>query len=261
MTSPDPFEPIAAVARPWLHMMPQDDGPRPDGEAVMPLSQVVASATLAEAIERHRRGRFGVDACARASASVWSKSLFSAVLPAQMLAALAGGAPDPDPPLLVVDGLPKATLALPPAGLDGPPALEALAAWTADTLGHLAIAALARQSGLATRLFWSNAATMMAFLCEKWDDVPAVAGRSVALRNALFACEPLRGQISYVPTPVPAYPTMRRRRLCCLRDRVGQRLCTGCPKIADDERDAVLAAVAAGLPLPAPTAPSKRPTG
>ena len=96
-----------------------------------------------------------------------------------------------------------------------------------------------------------HAAAMLAYLCERWDALPPVAGRSAELRTALFHhhrlpgsadTNPLAGQISYLATPVPEYPTLRRRRLCCLRDRLGQPLCASCPKITAEARDATLRA-------------------
>lgn len=94
-----------------------------------------------------------------------------------------------------------------------------------------------------------------------------VAERAAGLRAALFlaphlagygAPNPLRDEISYVATPVPEYPTMRRRRICCLRDRLGQPLCASCPKITAEARDAVLRAAAARAVA---TRPSTRPRG
>ncbi|BBK40725.1 hypothetical protein STVA_07450 [Allostella vacuolata] len=255
MTSPSPLEAAVEVARPWLREAP------PDGADAPPLSRLADPGGLRPMIERHRR-RFGPDACPRGAASVWSKHLFSALLPMPTLAALAGSSPPADPLVMVVDGLPKAVLADPPGALRESPAPDALADWTDRVLGDVAIAALVAASGLAPRLFWSNAAAMLAYLCEKWDAVPTLAGRAATLRAALFDRAALRGQIAYVATPVPEYPTLRRRRLCCLRDRLGQPLCSSCPRITAEARDAILRATAAKAAAAAvPTAPSTRPTG
>ena len=255
VTSPSPLEAAVAVARPWLREAPTD------GADALALSRLADPGGLRPMIERHRL-RFAPDACPRGAASVWSKHLFSALLPAPALAALAGAPPADDPLLMMVDGLPKAILASPPDAWSASPAPDALAGWTDRVLGDGVIAALAAASGLAPRLFWSNAAAMLAYLCEKWDAVPALAGRSAALRATLFDRETLRGQIAYVATPVPEYPTLRRRRLCCLRDRLGQPLCSSCPRITAEARDAILRATAAKAAAAAvPTAPSTRPTG
>ena len=55
---------------------------------------------------------------------------------------------------------------------------------------------------------------------------------------------PLYHHVDYVRTGLASSPPTRRRRLCCLRDRLGQPLCVSCPKIAPAARDALLRAAA-----------------
>lgn len=231
----------AAVGRSWIREAGRN-------EATLPLSVLTSPGHLPSLLHAHRAGLDG-GACNRAAASVWSKHLMAALLPGPMLAALAGTVPAADPVVILDRGLPKATLPAVPAAVRAmDPA--AAAAWVTGPLAS-AIGALAAASGLAPRVFWSNAATMLAYLFEKWGDLPEAAERSAILREALFEAprlapagtpNPLLGQISYVATPVPAYPTVRRRRICCLRDRLGQPLCASCPKIGPEERDRLLAA-------------------
>lgn len=242
--TPTAFADAVAVARPWL---------TEDAADARPLTAVMASDALAAAFARHR-ALLGPDACPRGGASVWSKHLFSALLPAAMLRLLAGGKPDGNPLLAFEGHLPKSTLAAQPAGIAGPPAASVAAEWITGWLAGQVVTPLAATSGLAPRLFWSNAATMAAYLCEQWEKLPEWTASAEQLRAALFGTPPLAGQITYVATPVPEYPTVRRRRLCCIRDRVGQPLCSSCPRIDPIARDTLLRKAAA-------TASSTRPRG
>lgn len=235
VTAPSaPLPAATAVVRPWLRAAAGAD------ETAMTLGGVLERGFLAGALAADRARR-GADACPRAAASLWSKQLMSALLPGPALAALAGGSPPSPAILAVADGVPKAMIATPPESLAGAPAAAALGAWVADVVGDAAHR-LASECGLSPRVFRSNAATMAAYLCEQWERIEGVAERAGALRRALLdeAGAPFAREITYVTTPVPAWPRIRRRRICCLRDRVGMRLCASCPKIPPDERDAIL---------------------
>lgn len=238
------LEAAISVAQPWIRSPGQDLAP---GERLVALAELRGGAPLGALLEaeiaRHPEG-----ACPKAIASVWSKPLMAALLPAPTLAALLGHGPDPDPALLFAGGRAAATVAPLPAPRADPPAAAALRGFLEDGLGPL-IAQLHAASGVSARVFWSNAATMLAYLFEHWTHQPGLDSRAETLRAALVDApqwpaarpNPLYRQIAYVPCAVPGHSLARRRRICCLRDRIGQPLCASCPKIDPAARDALLA--------------------
>jgi len=183
-------------------------------------------------------------ACRRAIASVWSKRLFQAVLSAALTADLLGEAPDDDP-LLTLDGhlVAAAVVAWP-----GPPRRHPVEDWIDGTMAP-AIGRLSAAGGLSPRVFWSNAAAMAAWLYEHWMRLPGWETAAASRRHAVVEADrpdrrpnPLRDHIVYRPCAVPGYESgARMRKVCCLRDRLGQRLCAGCPKIDPAARDRLLA--------------------
>lgn len=234
----------AQPALPWIR-----DPALGEGERAVPLAGLVEAAGLGAALAAARAAASD-SACPFAVASVWSKRLLAGLLAAPMLQALAGAAPAADTAVLSAAGAPVALVARLPAEFVDEPAGEALAGWIAGPVAAT-IGRLSTVSGLASRTYWSNAATLMSFLFEHWSRQPAVATRAAGLRREIMEVpalgvlspNPLLRQIAYVPSAVPGYERgTRRRRLCCLRDRLGQRLCASCPKIDPAARDALLAA-------------------
>lgn len=227
---------VRAVGQAWIVDAAAD---RP----AMRLSALLASGVLEGMVDRAMAGE-PAGACRRAVTSVWSKRLFSALLSAPLTADLLGEAPDDDP-LLTLDGhrVAAAVMAWP-----APPRRRPVTDWIDGTV-EPAIARLSQVGGLSPRVFWSNAAAMVAWLYEHWSTLPDWAGEAAARRQAVAVADrpdgrvnPLRDHIVYRPCSLPGYEAgARMRRVCCLRDRLGQRLCSSCPKIAPAERDILLA--------------------
>ncbi len=227
-----------AVGAAWL--VPVAEG------TALRLSSLVAPGRL-EALIGEAASREPEGACRRAVASVWSKRLFQAVLTAGLTADLLGEAPDDDP-LLTLDGhvVAAAVVARPAAARNRP-----VADWIDGTVAP-AIGRLSAAGGLSPRVFWSNAATMAAWLYEHWMRLPGWEATAAARRHAVVEADrpdgrtnPLRDHIVYRPCAVPGYEAgARMRKVCCLRDRLGQRLCAGCPKIDPAARDRLLAGLA-----------------
>jgi len=209
----------------------------------MRLSDLLAPGVL-EGLVDQAMAREPAGACRRAVTSVWSKRLFSALLSAPLTADLLGEAPDDDP-LLTLDGhvVVAAVTAWPAA-----PRWRPVADWIDGTV-EPAIARLSKVGGLSPRVFWSNAAAMIAWLYEHWSALDGWADQAAARRHQVAEADrpdgranPLRDHIVYRPCDVPGYEAgARMRRVCCLRDRLGQRLCSSCPKIEPAERDRLLA--------------------
>lgn len=182
-----------------------------------PLSRLLAEEALQRQVAALAAG-YGPGTCRLAAVSEWSLYLFAGLVSGLALLSLRGGALPADP-LIATGGSRPSALVLTLGGPGGA---------AASLEGSLtpAVERLARQSGLAPRLYWSNAANMLAFLCEAWEGRPGLARRVPPLRRLLEA-PPLQGHITY-----PAPGGQRRRRLCCLRDRLpGHGLCAACPKV------------------------------
>jgi siderophore-iron reductase FhuF len=217
---------------------------------VVTLGQLLEPGVLAAAFAQ-AASRGGPEGCLKAGASVWSKSLLSALIVVPAFYALAGSPYRAAPRFVVRAGRPSALVAELPArwGEAAPAILQAwLESVVAPTVERLAAAA-----NLAPRVFWSNAATMFAWLGERWSGAAETAAGARQLHDALLfparwpdgAPNPFHRHIDYVACAVPGYERgTRRRRLCCLRDRLGQTLCAGCPKIEPAARDLLLAAAA-----------------
>lgn len=227
-----------AVGQPW--MTPVAGGP------ALRLSALLAPGVLEDLIGQ-AAARHPAAACRRAIASVWSKRLFSSLCAAGLTADLLGCAPDDDP-LLTFDGhtIVAAVVAWP-----APPRQRPVTEWIDATLAP-AITRLSAVGGLSPRVFWSNAATMVAWLYEHWAALPGWEEAAAACRRQVVEesrpdgrANPLRDHIVYRPCDVPGFEAgARMRKVCCLRDRVGQRLCSSCPKIEPAERDRLLAGAA-----------------
>jgi ferric iron reductase protein FhuF len=225
----------------WMRA-PHDIDP---GVLAIGLTEPNATEGLRVALHRARSGN--VAACPRATTSVWTKHLFAALLPAPALHALAGRRFD-GPPVLLIDNVrPVAMAALPPDRICATAEPQHLTDFLRSIADPL-IRTLAKEARLAPRLLWSNAANFLAWLFEQWQRSPALAERSAAMASTLFddatwpdgLANPLHRHVDYVPTTLVEYPVTRRRRLCCLRDRIGQPLCVTCPKISTEVRDAIL---------------------
>lgn len=178
----------------------------------------------------------------RAVATQFSKYWFRAVIPPVLVCAAADrAAPTVAPGHLCLDtdasGIPYLLAADDPAigqaAADGGAVLECLFAQHLDPV----VALLAARSGLAPRVFWSNAANVVAWYLDNLRTPPTTAAGAARLsarwsdaeRHPRFAgTNPL-----YMPHAAPAGgdgPTARRRRICCARylsDDCG--LCETCP--------------------------------
>lgn len=241
------IEALTAAARPGLPWI-RDPGPA-EGERVVALADLLSPAALQAALGAARAAA-PADACPLAVASVWSKRFLAGLLAGPMVQALAGAPPAAKEAVLSAEGAPVALVAILPEDFTGAPAAEGLADWLCGPVAGM-LDRLSGLSGLASRTYWSNAATLISFLFEHWSRQPAVAGRAALLRAAIMeqpalgrlSPNPLLRQIAYVPSGAPGYENgTRRRRLCCLRDRIGYRLCASCPKIDPAARDALLTA-------------------
>jgi ferric iron reductase protein FhuF len=186
-------------------------------------------------------------ACPRATASIWSKYLVAAMLPAPALHALAGVRLETSP-VLLLDGMrPAAMVASPPTQLCAAAEPRHLVTFL-RIFAEPALRAVAQDVRLAPRVLWSNAANFLAWLFEQWRRSPVLVERTETLASAILTAaawpdgtaNPLHRQVDYVPTPLAGVPVTRHRRLCCLRDRLGQPLCVTCPKISAEARDAIL---------------------
>ncbi len=224
-----------AVGRTWL--TPVADGP------ALRLSVLLAPGSLEDLIGQAAALQ-PAGACRRAVTSVWSKRLFSALFSAGLTADLLGEQPEDDP-LLTLDGHAiGAAVVIWPA----PPRQRPISEWLDATIAP-AITRLAAAGGLSPRVFWSNASAMVAWLYEHWSALPGWEATAAACRHRVTEADrpdgranPLRDHIVYRPCDVPGYEAgARMRKVCCLRDRLGQRLCSSCPKIAPAERDRLLA--------------------
>lgn len=224
-----------AVGRAWI--VPAAPGP------ALRLSALLAPGRLEELIDRAAALQ-PPGACRRAVTSVWSKRLFSGLVSAGLTAELMGEAAEDDP-LLALDGDAVAAVVM---AWPAPPRRRPVTAWIDGTIAPV-VARLSAVGGLSPRVFWSNAAAMAAWLYEHWSVLPGWAEAAEACRRAATEADlpdgrvnPLRDHIVYRPCDVPGYETgARMRKVCCLRDRLGQRLCSSCPKIAPAERDRLLA--------------------
>ncbi len=231
-------------------------GSLPSGEEELGLRTLLAPGELAAALDRYSV-KWGADACRQASASLWSKSLFAALLPGPTWLALTGRAIPAEPKLAVAGGVPEGFVVPAPSGPCGDPDATSLAAFLIGPVTG-SVAALVSASGLAPRVFWSNAASMLAWLIERFEAIPETAEAARGFRAAILnagslpphgVVNPMANLIGYVPTAVPGYPGVtRRRRVCCLWDRLeADQLCASCPKIDPADREAqLLAAMSVG---------------
>jgi ferric iron reductase protein FhuF len=245
MTSTSISGEITSIAALWVRW------PRPgDGEQAIEISALFAPDNLHKILEADA-ARYPEPACRRAAASVWSKHLAAAMLAAPALVALTGGQAIHISALVCSGVRPEALVLRPPASLAAAANPQVLGIFVAGIV-TAAIDRLAAVTGLSPRVFWSNAANIIAYLTERWSKIPGAQCRAARLRAALLdgpllpgtdRPNPLRGHIGYTACDVPGWETgARRRRICCLRDRLGQPLCFSCPKITIDARDAILAA-------------------
>lgn len=255
------LEAVIAVARPWM----RPDGPD-DAETIVPLLGLLDElrTALPWVIEPDTSTR-----CPLGMTSVWSKSLFAALVAGPALAALSGEeAPTSSPVLVFVDGKPTAMRCSAPPRFAGEPAFDGFSRYV-ETILCPTVLCLSEASGLGPRLFWSNAATMLAYLWESWSKIPMSAERAVRMRREVLDAPVLPGStrpnpfcdhIRYVPSSAPGYETgTRQRRICCLRDRLGQSLCASCPKISATERDALLVRASKAKEPGSVTVSSRRP--
>jgi ferric iron reductase protein FhuF len=245
MTSTAVSGEITSVAAPWFRW------PRPDdGEYTIEISALLTAENLEKMLEEDA-ARYPQPSCRRAAASVWSKYLAAAILAAPALVSLMGERATPFSTLVCSGARPQALVARPPSSLAPAADPRILGTFVAGFVMG-AIDRLAKVTGLSPRVFWSNAANIIAYLTERWSKIPSAECRAATMRAAVLdgsllpgtdRPNPLRGHIGYTPCKVPGWETgARRRRICCLRDRLGQPLCFSCPKITIDARDAILAA-------------------
>jgi ferric iron reductase protein FhuF len=178
----------------------------------------------------------------RAVATQFSKYWFRAVIPPVLVCAAADrAAATVAPGHLRLDtdasGIPHLLAADDPAigqaAADGDAVLEGLFAQHLDPV----VALLAACSGLAPRVFWSNAGNVVAWYLDNLRTQPATAAGAARLsacwsdaeRHPRFAgTNPLH--MPYATPDVADAPATRRRRICCARylsDDCG--LCETCP--------------------------------
>lgn len=242
----EPLGPLAEAVLPQLRTIVAPNG------RLEPCRDLLKPDRLAEILDTY--GRRWPEGDRRAVASDWSKGYLRVLVPVVILPALcglavAGGADDL---AMAVDdrACPAGLAARPVAGAGAVPAGPMTAC---DRLidAHLAPLAwaVAEASGLAPRVVWSNAGNLIAFLLREARHSPALGDSAAGLearmlaprlrhgaRNPLF--QPVR--LEAVPlAPNDGSRTMAVRRICCLRDSLGEALCTSCPRLPPEERAAL----------------------
>lgn len=194
----------------------------------------------------------------RAAASEWTKAYFRNVLPLLVAPAFVGvciaAAPD-DVWVRLDGGGPTAAFLRDPcvvrAAPGGPvPAGGDLERLYATLLGrHVAavVTAVGAASGLAPRVVWSNAGALLAFVYRTAAGRPELAAAARHDAAVLGAAEvpwfdgrnPLFEPVRAIPVGIPGLPPVAHvRRVCCLRDRLGEPLCLSCPRVGQEERAA-----------------------
>lgn len=179
----------------------------------------------------------------RAVATQFSKYWFRAALPPTVVCAAAGlEAPASAPGRMRLEtdrtGIPHLLVPDDPAIAHAPTAgeavLERLFAIHLDPV----VALLARKSGLAPRVFWSNVANVLAWYLDQLRDLPAtgVGATALAARWSDPTTHPRfpgRNPLQMprdAPTATGQGPGARRRRICCARYLSADcGLCAGCP--------------------------------
>jgi len=224
-------------------------GPAPGDAPPLDAAALTTADGVARAMEGLMARHAGRDR--RAVASLWTKHYVAAVLSAP-LAALAWTGAGPLAPAAAsqidvgADGLPTA-LRLPSVRLaEGETALAALFG------DHLALvfAAVGGVAGLSLRVMWSNAGNLAAHLLDCLEQAPAAPATVAPLRRALLepqhvswagGTNPLRTPVTWLTLAESGLPPrIHRRRVCCLRHRLGMTECYSCPRLSEAERKSVL---------------------
>jgi hypothetical protein len=185
--------------------------------------------------------------CARAAASMAGKPLIAALVAAPACLALRSIALRPDCGARLSQE-PGRALRLVIQERDLLPAgdcASALFPWIGAQVAP-AVVLMARQGGLAPRVLWSNTATLLAWVVEatglEGDPALLTTLFGPGSRPGLPDGNPLAGHVRYLPTGLSCPPRIRRRRCCCLRDRIGMSLCFCCPKLPVPDGVSILAA-------------------
>lgn len=189
-------------------------------EGAHPASDLLDHAVLRDRIECLAPS-YG-DGDRRAVASIWSKSHFSALMPAALAANLLL---DIDLPIaidrvdLVSDELGRTKQIVLPHPGKRLPAGEAGGRFDELIDAHVAplVATLAKVSGASPKVFWSNVGNVFEFVIQKSRDLGASAAASDA-GLALMAARKTAGRPNPLYAPI-SYPPEggRLRRVCCLR--------------------------------------------
>lgn len=228
--------PLAPRIVPHLaeHLEPRDDA--------IPCTDFLEPGHLSAVLAAYGQTWAGCDR--RAVASDWTKAYFRALIPAVVVPALCGIGVDGGNgnTRLALDGARPSQLGF--ARLEDGVAVDVDAIYGRLLAGHVQPLAEAVRavSGLSARVVWSNAGNLIAFLFREAGRLPALAPAAEAQAAAVTG----RRAVPYLTGPNPLFEPVRmipvavsegivsvpRRRVCCLRDRLGESLCTSCPRLA-----------------------------
>ncbi|HEV7368478.1 MAG TPA: siderophore-iron reductase FhuF [Arenibaculum sp.] len=192
----------------------------------------------------------------RAVGSDWTKAYFRTVLPPLLAPVFAGVVITAAPSDLWVrteGGEPVAVHLRTGAAVRGEQRDPAdLAPFYGALLGRHAarvVAAVREASGLSPRVAWSNLGGLLAFAYRTLAGRPELAGAAARHAEAVLGRpevpwfdgrNPLLDPVRTIPVGIPGLPEVAHvRRVCCLRDRLGQTLCLSCPRLDLDGRVAL----------------------
>lgn len=184
----------------------------------------------------------------RALLSLWSRHYFFKLIPPVVLTLLLAHrtlplAPRDGAVLLDAQGMPAA-IALPDAGQESPPPVDAFARFAPLVQGHLAplIAHWAAETKLAPRVLWANAAGYFAWIVREAAQAegapPGIAAPGQTLVEATHwpdgSANPLHEPMRLVEGPDGP---RRCRKVCCLLYRLPERTeCAHCPLLPQGGR-------------------------
>lgn len=199
------------------------------------------------------------DGDARAAASVWTKAYFRTLIPSVIVPVVAGVPLDASAAscTLMLEGpVPTAvavkTLSGPwdlPGPPTGPAALRSYGGLLSDHVAPLAFA-IRDLTGLSPRVVWSNAGNLIAYLYRELASLPGLSFVARAHNDHVLGMR----HTPWFPKGNPLFDPVRMirvtsgnrtadihcRRVCCLRDRLGDTLCTSCPRLSDADRRALV---------------------
>lgn len=242
---------VARAMGPFADRLRLGSAPLADGEEEHPAASFLDPATLQARLDLLHRRYPGGDR--RAVASLWTKYYLAALLPgpiaahaADMSLDAAAGATR----IVLVDGLPAALRLPDPVVIDGDEA------WARLFAGHVAplFKTVRGLCGVSARVLWSNAGNVAAYVLGTLAHAGAdgAALRVAAAYRSLFdradlpwhaGPNPLRDPVTWIALDEPDLPArVHRRRLCCLRWRLGESYCYSCPRIGLDACKAILRA-------------------